>query len=116
MERGDLESRERGAHPERQQQDRRKEVPDIGPVNGDPAEPKHAQAGDHERGRSHALGADPVEDLRRQGDAGNHTEPEGRIPEARLERRVVQHLLQVERQQEEHAELPAGHHGGRQVR
>ena len=99
--------RRRGAREDAAQADRGdheagQDVRDVRAVDRDPREPVEAAGRDQGADEDDRLGADAGEQLR--GDAGRDDEAAGQrqVGDARLDRRVVQHGLHVEREEEEH--------------
>ena len=98
---GDRHRDERETHAGAAENERREEIPEVVPVHRQPGEQRHRQGGDEQPGderRPNAHAAD--DDLRDVGrDHDGQREPGER--DAALHRRVVEDVLQVERQDEE---------------
>ena len=103
-ERGDRDRHEREAHADADDQEAGQQVDRVGAVDrhlGEVDEPDREQGhSDHQHGLDAQLGDETLRD--RGGD--DDRQRDGEVAEAGLHRREAQHLLHVERQQEEHPE------------
>ena len=102
--RGDRGRDEREAQADRREQRREQDVADVGSARRDLGEPEGARCHEQQARDQHGLEPDPRDELGRHPGAHDDRERQRDVGQARLERLVAQHLLHVQRDEEEHRE------------
>ena len=96
--------------------ERREQVAEVVPVDRQPREQHQRDRRQREPGRKHVPDAEPRDEPLRDGGERDDRQGQADIGDTGLQRRVVQHLLHVQGQQEELREDRAAHQEAAQVR
>ena len=103
-------------HPDPTEQEGREDVPEVVSVHRKLGVEHEPRRGEQQPERKHALDSDPERERLRDVREHDHGKCQRHVCDTGLHRRVVQHLLHVERQQEELREHRAAEKEARDVR
>jgi hypothetical protein len=101
---GDRDRHEGEAHADADDQEPGQEVDGVGAVRRNLREVEHARRQKGHAGHEHRLDAEPRHEALRDGGRDDDRQRDGEVADAGLHRREAQHLLHVERKQEEDPE------------